>query len=111
MAIALSRSLHANNEVGTIQPIEKIALMCREHGALLHVDAAQTVGKIPVDFGQLGADMMTMSAHKFGGPVGSGALILRPELVDRIDPQIIGGGQECGLRAGDYPCRHDRRYG
>lgn len=100
---AIVSVMHANNEIGTIQPIKAVAAICKKHGALLHVDAAQTVGKIPVDFTDLGADMMTISGHKFGGPVGSGALILNPALVEAIDPMIIGGGQEAGLRAGTIP--------
>lgn len=101
--VSIVSVMHANNEVGTVQPIVEIAEMCRDAGALLHVDAAQTIGKIPVDFMALGADILTVSGHKFGGPVGSGALILRPELVGKIKPMIIGGGQESGLRAGTVP--------
>ncbi|MEL6424265.1 MAG: cysteine desulfurase family protein [Pseudomonadota bacterium] len=100
---ALVSVMHANNEVGTIQPIAEIAALCRARGALLHVDAAQTVGKLPVDFTGLGVDMMTISGHKFGGPVGSGALIMRPDLIDHLDPLIVGGGQESGLRGGTVP--------
>lgn len=95
--------MHANNETGVIQPIRDIAEVCREKGAILHVDAAQTVGKIPVSLEKLGADALTVSGHKFGGPVGSGALIVKPDLISSLVPQIIGGGQEAGIRAGTTP--------
>ncbi|UWR24628.1 cysteine desulfurase family protein [Sulfitobacter sp. S190] len=95
--------MHANNETGVIQPIRDIAEVCRDHGAILHVDAAQTVGKIPVSLEKLGADALTVSGHKFGGPVGSGALIVKPDLIRSLVPLIIGGGQEAGIRAGTTP--------
>lgn len=88
----------ANNETGVIQPISAIAEICHEHGALLHCDAVQAVGKIPVSFGALGADSMAMTAHKFGGPKGVGALIVKPDLP--FQPEIVGGGQEERRRAG-----------
>ena len=87
-----------NNETGVIQPIAEISALCRKHGALLHVDAVQAVGKLPLDMGLLGADMMTMSAHKAGGPVGVGVLVLRQNLP--ITSLLTGGGQELGRRAG-----------
>ncbi len=95
--------MHANNEIGVIQPLSEIALMCQRKGALLHVDAAQTAGKMPVNLSEIGADALTISGHKFGGPVGSGALLLSARAYDQIVPQIIGGGQEAGLRAGTTP--------
>lgn len=88
----------ANNETGVIQPVAQIAAICREHGALVHCDAVQALGKIPVDFTALGVDMMSLSAHKCGGPAGVGALIVRNDLA--IKPLIKGGGQELGRRAG-----------
>ena len=102
-ANAVVSVMHANNETGVVQPIAEISEICRAHKAILHVDAAQTVGKIPVSLEKLGADAITVSGHKFGGPVGSGALIVRPELVSKLVPQIIGGGQESGIRAGTTP--------
>ncbi len=87
----------ANNETGIIQPISEIAALCKKHGALLHTDAVQALGKIPVDFSLLGADMMTLSAHKMGGPVGAACLVVRQSLA--IKP-IFAGGQELGRRAG-----------
>ena len=89
----------ANNETGVVQPIPEIAQMVHEAGGLLHVDAVQGPGRIAVDMASLGADLMTLSAHKFGGPKGIGALILR-EGIHVADPLIKGGGQERGSRAG-----------
>ncbi|MDX2113742.1 MAG: cysteine desulfurase family protein [Alphaproteobacteria bacterium] len=87
----------ANNETGILQPISEIAALCKKHGALLHTDAVQALGKIPVDFSLLGADMMTLSAHKMGGVVGAACLVVRQNLA--IKP-IFAGGQELGRRAG-----------
>ena len=88
----------ANNETGVIQPIQEIAALCKQRGALLHCDAVQALGKIPLDFTHLGVDMMTISAHKMGGPLGAAALIVRQNLATQ--PLLMGGGQELGRRAG-----------
>ena len=91
----------ANNEIGTIQPMREIAALAREHGALMHCDAAQAAGKIPLDIDELGADLISISAHKMYGPKGKGALFVRarnPRV--RLQAQIEGGGQERGLRSG-----------
>lgn len=88
----------ANNETGVIQDIARIAEVVRSSGALFHTDAAQAVGKIPVDFAALGADAMTVSAHKAGGPKGAAALVVRGG-VDFV-PYMDGGGHEGGRRAG-----------
>jgi cysteine desulfurase len=88
----------ANNETGVIQDMPVIAAMARGAGALLHVDAVQAFGKIPVNFGLLGCDMLTVAAHKVGGPKGIGALIVRDGLA--IEPLLQGGGQELRRRAG-----------
>jgi cysteine desulfurase len=90
----------ANNETGVIQPVGEAAALVHEAGGLLHVDAVQAVGKIPCDIKALGADLMTVSAHKLGGPKGVGALILGSEALHLRDPLIKGGGQERGGRAG-----------
>lgn len=90
----------ANNETGVIQPVAEIVKACREWcgDVLVHTDAAQALGKIPVDFSMLGVDMMTVSAHKLGGPQGAAALVIRNDLP--IKPLLTGGGQELGRRAG-----------
>lgn len=88
----------ANNETGVIQPIAEIAAIVHEKGGILHCDAIQAVGKIPLCFSELGADMMSVSAHKFGGPQGIGALVVRDGLA--VPPLLKGGGQELGRRAG-----------
>lgn len=95
---ALVSVMLANNETGIVQPVAELARMARAHGALVHTDAVQALGKIPVNFGLLGVDMMTVSAHKLGGPVGTGALVVRDGLA--LNPLIHGGGQELRRRAG-----------
>ena len=90
--------MHANNELGTIQPIEAASALCRERGVWLHVDACQTVGHIPVDVKALGCDLLTMSAHKFYGPKGAGALYVRRGV--RLETLVEGGHQQKGRRAG-----------
>ncbi|MFM7236716.1 MAG: cysteine desulfurase family protein [Cyanobium sp.] len=91
----------ANNEIGVLQPLEAIAALCRRRGVLLHCDAAQAVGHIPLSMADPGIDLLTLSAHKFYGPKGVGALLIRPGVA--IAPQQLGGGQERGLRAGTLP--------
>jgi cysteine desulfurase len=88
----------ANNETGAIQPIAAAAEIVREAGGFLHTDAVQVAGRLPLDFSALGADMMTLSAHKIGGPKGVGALVLREGVP--VEPLIKGGGQERRRRAG-----------
>ena len=88
----------ANNEVGTIQPIRELASIAHAHGAAMHTDAIQTVGHIPVDIKALDVDFLTMSAHKFGGPKGVGALYARSGM--KLSSLIYGGAQERGMRAG-----------
>lgn len=95
---ALVSVMLANNETGVIQPVRDVVALAQARGALVHVDAVQAMSKVPVNFGLLGADMMTVSAHKLGGPVGIGALILRDGLP--VEPLIHGGGQELRRRAG-----------
>jgi cysteine desulfurase len=89
----------ANNETGVIQPVADIARLAHEAGAIVHTDAIQAAGRIPVDIGALGVDVLTLSAHKIGGPQGVGAIVRAQEDLT-FGPLIIGGGQEKRLRAG-----------
>jgi len=95
---ALVAVMLANNETGVIQPVARIAAIAHAHGALVHCDAVQSAGKIPVDIEALGVDLMSLSAHKLGGPQGIGALVLGHDL--EIHAEIVGGGQEMGRRSG-----------
>lgn len=90
--------MHVNNEIGVVQNIGAISAVCRPHGAWLHVDAAQSVGKCPIDFANLGIDLMSLSAHKAYGPKGVGALVVSSRV--HLSPLQFGGGQERALRAG-----------
>ena len=90
----------ANNETGTIQPIAEAAALCHAMGVLLHVDAVQAAGRIPLDLAALGADSVTLSAHKLGGPTGAGGLLLTACAAARLAPLQLGGGQERGRRGG-----------
>jgi cysteine desulfurase len=90
--------MHANNEVGTINPIREIAGIAHERGVTFHSDAVQTFGTIPVDVDEMGIDLLTASAHKMYGPKGIGLLFLRRGVI--ADPVMLGGGQERGRRAG-----------
>lgn len=90
--------MHSNNEIGTINPIPELAAVCREAGVPFHTDATQSAGKVPLDVGQLGVSMLSLSAHKFHGPKGIGALYLKKGT--RLAPYMHGGGQESNRRAG-----------
>jgi len=92
--------MHVNNEIGVVQDIETIGRACREREVLLHVDAAQSVGKIPVDVAALQVDLLSLTAHKFYGPKGSGALYVRRRPRIGLAPIMFGGGQEGGVRSG-----------
>ena len=90
--------MHANSEVGTVQPIAEIGAVCRARGVRFHTDATQTAGKMPVEVEALGCDLLSMSAHKIYGPKGAGALYVKRR--QRLVPLLSGGGQEKGLRSG-----------
>lgn len=101
---ALVSVMLANNEIGTIQPIEQIGRVCRERKIPLHCDATQAVGKMPVDVEKLHVDLLSFTSHKLYGPPGVGALFVRKKAPRvRLEPQIAGGGQQGGLRSGTLP--------
>lgn len=96
--IGLVTVMWANNEIGTVQPVARIAQLCRAAGVPFHTDAVQALGHLPMDLGALGADAVTISSHKIGGPFGVGALVVDP-LTDVV-PVLHGGGQEREIRSG-----------
>jgi cysteine desulfurase len=100
---ALVSVMAAHNEIGVIQPLADIGALCRARGVLFHTDAAQAVGKIPVDVDAMQIDLMSISGHKVYGPKGVGALYIRRRPRARIVPLIDGGGQERGMRSGTLP--------
>ena len=92
-----------NNEIGVIQPLKEIGALCRENKTFFHTDAAQAVGKIPLDVNEMNIDMMSISGHKVYGPMGIGAMYVRKKPRVRLVPLIHGGGQERGMRSGTLP--------
>jgi cysteine desulfurase len=97
-SVALVSVMWANNEVGTIQPVAEVVEIAHEHQIPVHTDAVQAVGQVPVDFAASGVDALTLTAHKLGGPVGVGALVVRREVA--VMPLLHGGGQERDVRSG-----------
>jgi cysteine desulfurase len=97
-SVALVSVMWANNEVGTVQPVAQLAAVAHEFGVPFHTDAVQAAGHVPVDFAASGADLMTITGHKVGGPLGVGALVARRDAV--LAPRSFGGGQERQLRSG-----------
>lgn len=89
--------MHANNEIGTIEPIEEIGKICKERGVLFHTDAVQTFGKLPIDVNRMNIDLLTASSHKMYGPKGAALLFVRERV--KIEPLLHGGGHEFGLRS------------
>jgi cysteine desulfurase len=97
-SVALVSVMWANNEVGTVQPVAEIATIAHEHGIPVHADAVQAIGQLPVDFAASGLDALSLTGHKFGGPIGVGALLATRELA--LTPVLHGGGQEREVRSG-----------
>ncbi len=100
-SVALVSVMWANNEVGTVQNVAAIAAEAHGHGIPMHTDAVQAVGHLPVDFAASGVDLLTLTGHKLGGPIGAGALLVRRE--QAVVPLVHGGGQEMGLGYGIRP--------
>jgi cysteine desulfurase len=100
---ALVSIMTVNNEIGVIQPIAEIGKLCKENKVFFHTDAAQAVGKIPIDVNAMNVDVMSISGHKIYGPKGIGALYVRRRPRVRLEPLQSGGGQERGLRSGTVP--------
>jgi cysteine desulfurase len=99
----LASVMHVNNETGVIQDIAAIGKICREHGVIFHVDAAQSTGKVEIDLASLPVDLMSLASHKIYGPKGIGALYVRRKPRVRIEAQMHGGGHERGMRSGTLP--------
>ena len=100
----LASVMHVNNEIGVIQPIKELGVICKNKGIIFHVDAAQSVGKLPTNVENMGIDLLSISAHKFYGPKGVGALYVRrknPRV--QLQPIMFGGGHERGIRSGTLP--------
>lgn len=95
--------MHANNETGVLNDLAALGAVCRQRGVLFHTDAAQSVGKVPVDLRELPVDLMSISGHKMYGPKGIGALFVRRQPRVQLEPQMHGGGHERGMRSGTLP--------
>ena len=103
--------MHINNETGVTQDIEQLGRLCHERGCLFHVDAAQSVGKLPIDLATLPVDLMSMTAHKVYGPKGIGALYIADRPGVHVDPLLFGGGQQRNLRPGTLPAQQIVGFG
>ena len=101
--------MHANNETGAIQDVAAYGAICRAHGAALHVDAAQSAGKLPIDVKAMGIELLSFTAHKLYGPKGIGALYVEPAHRVGLQPLLFGGGHERGVRSGTLAGAPDRR--
>lgn len=101
--VLIVSAMLANNEIGVLQPVAKIADIAHRYGALMHTDATQAAGRIPIDVNNNGVDLLTLSGHKVYGPKGAGCLYIRNTVRDKLAPIITGGGQERGLRPGTVP--------
>ena len=100
----LASVMHVNNEIGVIQPIKELGVICKNKGIIFHVDAAQSVGKLPTNVENMGIDLLSISAHKFYGPKGVGALYIRRKNTRvQLQPIMFGGGHERGIRSGTLP--------
>ena len=108
---ALVSLMHVNNETGVIQDIQAIGEVCRERAVVFHVDAAQSVGRVPLDVSRLPVDLLSLSAHKIYGPKGVGALFVRAGRKAPLTPLMFGGGQESGLRPGTLPTHQIAGFG
>jgi len=95
--------MFVNNEIGVLQPIQDIGALCRKYDTYFHTDAAQALGKVPIDVNSMHIDLMSVSGHKIYGPKGIGALYIRRKPRIRVDPLQSGGGQERGIRSGTLP--------
>jgi len=103
--------MHVNNETGVTQDIEHLGATCRERGVLFHVDAAQSVGKLPIDLAAVPVDLMSMTAHKVYGPKGIGALYIADRPGVHVEPLLYGGGQQRRLRPGTLPAQQIVGFG
>ena len=92
--------MSVNNEIGVVQPIKAIGKLCRQKGVYFHTDAAQALGKIPINVDEMHIDLMSMSGHKIYGPKGVGAIYIRRKPRVKLEAQMLGGGQERGYRSG-----------